>query len=114
MADLVVPAPRLSRLAGATVLGLEVPVAVGGRVRLLGLAFLDREEAGSGLLIPRCSSIHTFGMCFPLDVYFLDERSALLGVRRQIPARRVVSWRGASAVLEVPAGEGGEIASPEP
>jgi len=91
------------------VLGLEVPVAVGVRARLLGLAFLDREEAGTGLLIPGCSSIHTFGMRFPLDLYFLDERSALLALHRQVPARRVVSCRGASAVLEIPAVEGGEF-----
>ena len=84
------------------------------RARLLGLAFLDREEAGAGLLIPRCSSVHTFGMRFALDVYFLDGRSALLAVRRQIPARRVVSYRGASAVLEMSAAEGGEISSPGP
>lgn len=84
------------------------------RARLLGLAFLDREEAGAGLLIPRCSSVHTFGMRFALDVYFLDGRSAPLAVRWQIPAHRVVSCRGASAVLEIPAAEGGEISSPGP
>ncbi len=107
-------APRLSRLRVATALDHEVRVANGFRGRLLGLAFLDHDEAGSGLLIPRCSSVHTFGMRFPLDVYFLDERSALLAVHRQIPARRVVFCRGASTVLEIPAGEGGEILSPGP
>lgn len=87
-------------------------MASGFRARLLGLAGLDRGEIGSGLLIPCCSSVHTFGMRFALDVYFLDERSAPLAVRRQIPPRRVVSCRGASAVLEIPADEGGEISSP--
>jgi hypothetical protein len=96
------------------VLGLEVPVAVGGHARLFGLAFLGRDAAGAGLLIPHCSSVHTFGMRFALDVYFLDERFAPLAVRGQIPARRVVSCRGASAVLEIPADEGGEILSAGP
>lgn len=107
-------APRLRHLVVATALGREVPVATGLRARLLGLAFLDRAEAGSGLLIPRCSSVHTFGMRFSLDLYFLDENLSPLAVHREIPARRVVSHRGAGAVLEVPAGEGGEFSSPRP
>jgi uncharacterized membrane protein (UPF0127 family) len=53
-------------------------------------------------------------MRFALDLFFLDERLSLLTIRREIPARRVVSQRGASAVLEIPAGEGGEFSSPQP
>jgi uncharacterized membrane protein (UPF0127 family) len=107
-------APRLRRLSVATVLGLEVPVARGVRTRLLGLSYLDCDEAGTGLLIPRCSSVHTFGMRFALDLYFLDERLSLLALQRGIPARRVVSHRGAGAVLEIPSGKGGEFSSPWP
>jgi len=103
--------PRLLRLPVATVLGAEVPVAVGIRARLLGLAHLDRERAGAGLLIPRCSSVHTFGMRFALDICFLDADGEPLAVRRQVPARRVVPCSGAAAVLEIPAGEGGEFLS---
>jgi uncharacterized membrane protein (UPF0127 family) len=105
---------RLRRLGVATALGLEVPVAAGLLARLLGLAFLDRVEAGPGLLIPRCSSVHTFGMRFPLDIFFLDEQNSLLAVHREIPARRVVSHRGAATVLEIPAVKGGEFSSPRP
>jgi uncharacterized membrane protein (UPF0127 family) len=105
---------RLRHLGVATALGREVPVAAGLQARLLGLAFLDRVEAGPGLLIPRCSSVHTFGMRFSLDVYFLDGDLLLLAVHREIPARRVVSHRGADAVLEIPPGEGGEFSSPRP
>jgi uncharacterized membrane protein (UPF0127 family) len=69
---------------------------------------------GSGLLIPRCSSVHTFGMRFALDVCFLDQHGTALAVRRRIPPRRVAFCRGAGAVLEIPAGEGGEFSSPRP
>jgi uncharacterized membrane protein (UPF0127 family) len=105
---------RLRRLPVATVLGREVRVATGYRARLLGLARLDRSHAGAGLLIPRCAGVHTFGMRFALDLYFLDEGERILGVRRAVPARRVVSHRGARAVLEIPAREGGEFSSPRP
>jgi uncharacterized protein len=108
------PATRLRCLPLATVLDREIPVATTFRSRLLGLAHLDREQAGPGLLIPRCSSVHTFGMRFGLDVCFLDEAGALLAIRRGVGARRVVSFAGARAVLEIPAAEGGEILSPEP
>jgi uncharacterized membrane protein (UPF0127 family) len=92
-----------------------IPVAKDFRTRLLGLAWRDRERAGAGLLIPRCSSVHTFGMRFPLDVYFLDAEGRVIAVRRQVPPRRVLWQRGASAILEIPSPpEGGESAAPTP
>jgi uncharacterized protein len=93
------------RFAGAPraeVGGLEVPVAIGFRARLLGLAHLDLEEAGAGLLIPRCGSVHTFGMRFALDLVFLDARLRPLSVRRSVAPRRIAGRRGAAAVLELP------------
>ena len=102
-------ARRLLRLPVATVLGHEVRVAQGRRARLLGLAHLDRREAGAGLLIPRCSSVHTFGMRFALDLYFLGEHGEVVAVRRAVPPRRLAFCRRASAVLELPAREGEEI-----
>ena len=86
--------------------GVEVPVALGLRARLLGLSHLDREEAGPGLLIPRCARVHTFGMRFALDLVFLDGALRPLAVRRAVPpgGSPVV---GAAAVLELPSREGG-------
>lgn len=100
---------RLRRLPRRQVLGREVPVARGPRARLLGLAHLPRERAGDGLLIPRCSCVHTFGMRFALDLVFLDGEARVLAVRRGVEPRCVVRRRGARAVLELPAGEGGEF-----
>ncbi len=91
-----------------------MPVATGFRTRLLGLAMLSREQAGAGLLIPRCSSVHTFGMRFALDLVFLDERGAPLAVHRDVRPRRLVRHRSAVAVLELPAGKGGEFARVSP
>ncbi|HUC00785.1 MAG TPA: DUF192 domain-containing protein [Solirubrobacterales bacterium] len=102
-------APRLSRLPRRRILQCEVPVACGWRSRLLGLSWLEQGEAGSGLLIPRCASVHTFGMRFALDLVFLDAEWRPLALRRAVPPRRIVGHRGASAVLEMPAG--GETAA---
>jgi uncharacterized membrane protein (UPF0127 family) len=90
----------------------EYPVATGFRTRLRGLAWRERAAAGPGLLIPRCASVHTFGMRFELDVYFLDRDGRVLSVRRRVPPRRVLWCRGAAAILEIPAAEGGEFGAP--
>ena len=90
-----------------------IPVAKDFRTRLLGLAWRDRERAGPGLLIPRCSSVHTFGMRFELDVYFLDAGGRVISVRRRVPPRRVLWQRGAAAILEIPTPPEGE-SSPAP
>lgn len=108
MPDLLL-AQRLRRLPVVTVLGHEVRVARGPRSRLLGLAHLDCEQAGVGLLIPRCTSVHTFGMRFPLDLFFLGEGGEVVAVRRQVPPRRFAFCGQAKAVLELPSEEGGDI-----
>jgi len=74
------------------------------RARLVGLAWLDGLPDGCGLLIPRCSSVHTFGMRFALDVDFLDDSGLLLRRVEAVPPRRVVRCRGAAMVLERAAG----------
>jgi trehalose synthase len=105
------PARRLRRLPTAVVLGHEVPVAIGLRARLLGLAHLDRERAGSGLSIPRCRGVHTFGMRFALDLVFLDRDGRPISVRRAVPPRRLAWDRRASAVLELPSRSGERAAA---
>jgi hypothetical protein len=83
-----------------------VPVAVTLLSRLLGLALLSPGRAGAGLLIPRCRSVHTFGMRFEIDVLFLDEARRPIAVARGVRANRVVGRRDAASVLEVPARAG--------
>ena len=83
-------------------LGFEVPLATTWRSRLLGLSFLALERAGEGLMIPRCRSVHTFGMRFPLDVLFLDESGRVAELRRSVPPGHVVRCRDGESVLELP------------
>jgi uncharacterized protein len=101
-------AQRLRRLPERRVLERTVRVATGRRSRLLGLAWLPRERTGEGLLIPRCSSVQTFGMRFALDIHFLAADGSVIETRRAVPRRRVVRCPGAGSVLEVPT-EGGEV-----
>jgi uncharacterized protein len=84
--------------------GLRLFVARSRRARLLGLARLPRAPpARCALVLPHCSSVHTAGMRFALDLVFLDAGGRVLRVARGVPPWRIVSCRGAAAVLETAA-----------
>ena len=71
------------------------------KARLLGLALMrEPPPHHHALLIPNCRSVHTFGMRFPIDVTFLDERGRPIRTERSVPPRRVLNERRAVAVLE--------------
>jgi uncharacterized membrane protein (UPF0127 family) len=84
--------------------GPSVYVAESRRARLLGLAGLSEAPHQSALLIANCSTVHTFGMRFHIDVLFLDEHCEVIGERRHLGPGRMVCQRGARAVLEFPSG----------
>jgi uncharacterized membrane protein (UPF0127 family) len=50
---------------------LEVAVAEGFRLRLIGLMGLEQDEV-EPLLFPKCRSIHTLGMKAPIDLVWLS------------------------------------------
>jgi uncharacterized protein len=82
--------------------GPDTKVARGFRERLLGLAW-SRSPRATALLLPRCRSVHTFGMRFPLDLYWLDASGEVVRVDRGVPPWRVVRCAHARSVIEVPA-----------
>ncbi len=101
---------RLQRLADAS--GAAIYVAAGRRSRLLGLAGLREMPARSALLLLGCSSVHTLGMRFDIDVLFLDEHCKVIGERREMRPGRVAWCRGAAAVVEFPSSYAEEPTSP--
>jgi uncharacterized protein len=89
---------------------VEIVVARGLR-RLTGLAGRRSWPAGVALEIPRCRSVHTFGMRFALDLVWLDGDRRVVRMDRAVPPCRVRCCRLARAVLELRTSdiEGGEI-----
>jgi uncharacterized protein len=87
---------------------MRVRVARSPWSRLLGLA-LRRRPPDWALLIPRCRSVHTFGMRFALDLVWLDARGRVLGVDECVRPGRVRVRRDAAGVVEVAAGDSGRI-----
>jgi uncharacterized protein len=86
---------------------MEIRVARSRWSRLLGLAF--RAPCGEALLLPRCRSVHTFGMRFALDLVWLDEGGRVIGVDEAVPPWRVRSRRDSAGVVEIAAGDSGRI-----
>lgn len=95
-------ARRLRGLQTVEVAGFVVPVASSRLSRLLGLTLLAPDAAGSGLLIPGCRSVHTFGMRFALDLVFIDDAGLTVRTERCVPPGRVLFERSADRVLELP------------
>ena len=89
---------------------MGVVIARSFRRRLLGLA-LRREPPPDALLIPNCRSVHTFGMRFPIDLFWLDEWGWPIRVDRAVGPWRLRACRQASAVLEAPADQAGRRAT---
>jgi len=75
------------------------------RERIFGLHLLPELAAGEGLLLRGSTTIDTTFMRYPIDLVFMD---GSLCVTRIVPAMRpwrmVLSGRGGSHCLELPAG----------
>ena len=61
-------------------------------------------QAGQGLLIAPCPSVHTFGMRYALDLVYLDPEGQVLKLVRELKPWRMSSCPHAHATLELPAG----------
>ncbi len=69
--------------------------------RLRGL--LGTEADACPVALTRCSSIHTYGMSYPIDVAFIGERGEVLSVHAAVGPARCLSQARAACVLERPA-----------
>ena len=73
--------------------------------RMRGLLGRRSLETGEGLLLRPAPAIHTAFMRFPIDAVFLDADLQVVRVVDELPAWRIAGERGASAVLELAAGD---------
>ena len=89
--------------------GIRMHLAHTWPARLLGLAPMPRLDPDEALVIPHCTSVHTFGMRFELDVVFVDREWQPIYVEYGVGPRRVLRSRFARSVIEVVAGEAGRL-----
>ena len=97
--------PRLDDLPGRDLPGgLRVAEARTRPARMKGLARLDAMPEQLALHIPRCRSVHTFTMRFPLDLIWLDGEGKPVRVDRAVPSNRMKICLRARSVVEANAG----------
>lgn len=88
------------------VLTTELSICNGFRERARGLLFRPplRPEQGEALLIPRCNSIHTFGMSYPISVLFLNRHRRIVRIYSEIKPMRIAGKLGADCAIECTVG----------
>jgi hypothetical protein len=61
--------------------------------------------AGAGLMIVRCSSIHTHFMRFPIDVLYVNKQDLIVGIDRNLRPWRIGRFhKQVHYVVELPDG----------
>src|SRR6476646_4417742 len=86
-------------------LGDRIGMADSWMARLRGMLARPEPGPGEGLLLTPCSSVHMFGMRFPLDVAFLDREGIVVAVYPSLaPGSRTRWHRNAAHALELPSG----------
>jgi uncharacterized protein len=89
--------------------GLRVARAERRPDRMKGLAKLDSMPAFYALHIPRCRSVHTFTMRFPLDLIWLGKDGRPVRVDRAVPPNRMKLCVRARSVVEANVGTAGDF-----
>ena len=74
------------------------------RERMQGLLFRTPLKEDEGLLIKPCSSIHTIGMQYDIDVVFLSNNLTIKKIFKHVKPWRCAMSFGASMVLEMVTG----------
>lgn len=73
-------------------------------IRLKGLLGTKKLDNGKALVISPCSSIHTVGMNYDIDVIFIGSDDSVLKVVSKMPANRFALCLKSCYVVELPAG----------
>lgn len=92
----------------------DISVAADFYHRFIGLMGKKLLNEGEGLLLKKCSSIHTCFMHFPIDVIYLDRDFRVLYCETVYPWRLGKLVKGACHILELPEGSGMRLKRNEP
>lgn len=67
-------------------------------------------QPGEALVIPRARQVHSFGMSYPLDVIFCDQKWNVRHVVHVLQPGRITKWvLGSYYAIEVPGGRVGDV-----
>ncbi len=77
--------------------------------RLVGLLNHNQLADDSGLLLTKCTQVHTLFMRFPIDVVFLGKANEILGFESLKPWRISKLYFKAKSALEKPYGKASKL-----
>lgn len=69
--------------------------------RMRGLLFKEKLKSNTGLIISPCSSVHTFGMHYTIDVVFLDKELNIIKLVKSLKPWRMAGSNASCTVLEL-------------
>ena len=69
--------------------------------RMRGLLGTSKLNTNEGLLISPCSSVHTFGMRYTIDLIFLDNNWTIVKTVKSLQPWRMAASKSAIMVLEL-------------
>lgn len=69
--------------------------------RMKGLLGSQKLSFNEGLLITPCSSVHTFGMRYTIDVLFLDNELTIIKMVKSLKPWRMAASNASNMVLEL-------------
>lgn len=92
-------------LCNGSVIVTQVEIPRGFIARTRGLLGRDSLGGDRGMYFDSCNAIHTFGMRFPLDLFFFDRHMTVTRIVRDVgPSRMVCGGLRATSVMEVESG----------
>jgi len=96
---------RLINQTKNTILAEDVFIARTPFQRIKGLLGKKRFSSGQAIILEPCNSVHTFFMCFPIDVLFADKNNSVVKTVRQMRPFRVTGiCLKSKFIIELPAG----------
>jgi uncharacterized protein len=96
---------RVVNQRSGTVLGEEILHADSWLGRLRGLLGRPEPRPGQGLMLTPCRAVHMFGMRYPIDVAFLDQKGEVVATYPSLGRGAGTSWhRNARHALELASG----------
>jgi uncharacterized protein len=69
--------------------------------RMCGLLGTHKLKVDEGLLIAPCSSVHTFGMRYTIDILFLDKQLTIIKTVKSLKPWRMAASNASNMVLEL-------------
>lgn len=98
-------AVRIFNVSKRIMLADQAEIAGSFGRRLAGLIGRFTFSRGKALILKPCNAVHSFFMLFPIDVAFINDQGKVLAtIKRMRPFKVCRPVRGATAVVELPAG----------